>query len=164
MYLESLELIEQLFAGTDNYYVENLKKENQNKEYDGCTFSIQNYTFRSRLAKKTPKKKGYFVVFWKKGSENKNQAYSDDEMPDKLIITVIDKERKGQFIFPKTVLFKKGILRNENYNGKMAMRVYPSWETDLNNNAMKTQQWQKEYFIDMSEGMDAQQVFSLYFT
>ncbi|BAX69963.1 hypothetical protein LEUCM_00525 [Leuconostoc suionicum] len=42
------------------------------------------------------------------------------------------------------------ILNSGTNTGKMAFRVYPTWETGLNNTAIKTQQWQQTYFIDIS--------------
>ncbi len=33
---------------------------------------------------------------------------------------------------------------------KMAFRVYPSWEHDLNRTATLTQKWQTPYFINIS--------------
>ncbi|HRM24403.1 MAG TPA: MepB family protein [Enterococcus aquimarinus] len=50
---------------------------------EGCLFSIDQHLFRNRLAKKTPKKKGYFVVFWEKDSQHHNHAYSFEESPDR---------------------------------------------------------------------------------
>jgi hypothetical protein len=32
----------------------------------------------------------------------------------------------------------------------MALRVYPNWEQQLNKTALTTQQWQSEYFVDLS--------------
>ncbi|WP_338087777.1 MepB family protein [Leuconostoc rapi] len=32
--------------------------------------------------------------------------------------------------------------------GKIAFRVYPSWENDLNNTAVKIQFWQMPYIVD----------------
>ena len=49
-------------------------KEKWNEKYEGILIKIkeeQEYK-RWRLAKKTPKKEGYFTVFWKKDSRNKN--------------------------------------------------------------------------------------------
>ena len=39
---------------------------------------------RCRLAKKTPKKEGYFTVFWKKDQDNKNILYTDRDLGDEL--------------------------------------------------------------------------------
>ncbi|MDU1373352.1 MAG: MepB family protein, partial [Staphylococcus epidermidis] len=47
--------------------------------------------------------------------------------------------------------------------GKMAFRVYPTWEKDLNRVAHKTQEWQKQYFIDMSQTIDVPSIKRAYF-
>ena len=125
-------------------------EEPQNSEYESFLFSINQHTFRNRLAKKTPTKKGYFVVFWEKNNHNKNQAFDFKNSPDFLIVNVIDKEHKGLFLFPKSVLLNQNILRSPQTQGKMAIRVYPSWEKDLNKTAERTQRWQSDYFIDLS--------------
>ncbi|MBT2831076.1 hypothetical protein HIR68_03920 [Staphylococcus coagulans] len=41
------------------------------------------------------------------------------------------------FKFSKQILIDKNILRYENSKGKMAMRVYPSWEEKLNPTASR---------------------------
>ena len=79
------------------------------------------------------------------------------------IVHVMDDSQVGQFIFPKHVLFHKGILRNHASKGKMAFRVYPTWEKDLNRVAHKTQEWQKQYFIDMSQTIDVPSIKRAYF-
>lgn len=56
-----------------------LIKPKDNQEYKRC-----------RLAKKTPKKEGYFTVFWKKDQDNKNIPYTDKDLGDELVIVVID--------------------------------------------------------------------------
>lgn len=127
-----------------------LKEETQNEEYEGLTFTVDGETFRSRLAKKTPKKKGYFVVFWEKDTQNKNQPYDYEEAPEQLLVTVIDQEKQGVFIFPKDVLLQQGILSGAKSKGKMGIRVYPTWETELNSRAQRTQKWQAIYFKEYS--------------
>ncbi|AWB46793.1 MepB protein [Paenibacillus sp. CAA11] len=136
--------------------------ENQNLEYEGATFEAGKQTFRSRLAKLTPKKKGYFVVFWEKDIHNKNQAYSYKNCPDKVIVSVIDQKRKGQFIFPKEILLKQEVLSNADKKGKMAIRVYPDWEIELNPAAKRTQRWQQKYFIDLTASVDVKVLTELY--
>lgn len=128
----------------------NIIVEQQNADYEGQIFTVNNQTFRSRLAKKTPKKQGYFVVFWEKDAENKNQAYAFSEAPDQLLVLIDDHEKQGLFIFPKSVLLTQGILSTETSKGKMGMRVYPTWETELNRSAERTQKWQALYFTDYS--------------
>ncbi|PFB99367.1 hypothetical protein CN296_11470 [Bacillus cereus] len=57
----------------------------------------------------------------------------------------------GQFIFPKEILLKEKILKTQNQKGKMAMRVYPIWDKPVSNQAKKSQQWQLQYFVDLSD-------------
>lgn len=140
-----------------------LKREEQNSDYEGSILQINNYVYRTRLAKLTPKKKGYFVAMWEKDTTGTNQAYSYEESPEKLIVSIIDGKKCGQFIFPKNVLLKYGILKSTKQKGKMAIRVYPSWITGLNATAKKTQAWQIVYFIDLSEGFEVEKLKEMYF-
>ncbi|MGX7265425.1 MepB family protein [Enterococcus crotali] len=161
--MESLNYLIKVLAGISQSPLEKVQIEEQNKEYEGVTFSIGKQTFRSRKAKRTPKKAGYFVVFWEKDDQNKNQPYDGRTAPDKLVITVFDQEKKGQFIFPKELLIKKGILSHEKVVGKMALRVYPTWLDELNRTASATQRWQAPFFIDLTAKPDVEKLKKLYF-
>ncbi|WP_226894993.1 MepB family protein [Oceanobacillus oncorhynchi] len=161
--LKSINLIKELLSNT-NYEITNIVKEPQNMEYEGTTFTIHENMYRSRLAKRTSKKNGYFVVFWEKDANHCNQPYAYSESPDKIMISIIDKDLKGQFIFPKLLLLEKGILRKIDNKGKMAIRVYPTLEKSLNNAAKKTQAWQMPYFIDVSNEIDWRRLTALYFS
>lgn len=148
--MQSIHLITDFMQENNHMGISSLIKEEQNSEYEGMSFNSGNTSYRSRLAKLTPKKKGYFVAFWEKDEHNINQAFSFDESPDNVIIVILDETKKGLFIFPKKVLLNKKILRTSSQKGKMAIRVYPSWESNLNPTATKTQQWQIPYFFDIS--------------
>ncbi len=120
-------------------------------------------TVRFRVARKTPKKIGQFVVCWEKGSDNKNQAYSYEDATDLLVINTFGSHNKfGQFIFPKDILLEHNILRTDTSNGKMAIRVYPSWDTPTSKHAIATQRWQLPYFINMDHASSLQE-FGKYF-
>lgn len=126
-----------------------LNYEEQNSEYEGMVIQLasNNKIVRSRLAKKTPKKEGYFVAFWKKDNLNINQPFSDLGTPEEIVILIDDVDKqKGVFLIPKEVAIKNKILSNKNQKGKMAMRFYPSWCKNLNSTAQKTQSWQLDYF------------------
>lgn len=140
-----------------------IRDEQWNQSYEAYNFNINGYVFKSRLAKKTTKKKGYFLSLWEKDKTKKNRAFDYESFPGKLTVHVMDDSQVGQFIFPKHVLFHKGILRNHASKGKMAFRVYPTWEKDLNRVAHKTQEWQKQYFIDMSQTIDVPSIKRAYF-
>ena len=125
-----------------------LNYEEQNSEYEGMVIQLANNNkiVRSWLAKKTPKKDGYFVAFWEKDSQNVNHPFSELDSIEVLAILINDEDKRGIFLIPKEVAVKNRILSNENQKGKMAMRFYPSWCKNLNSTAQKTQSWQLNYF------------------
>lgn len=122
-----------------------LSEEKQNAEYEGflCQVNESQQLIRSRLAKKTPKKEGYFVAFWEKNQQNQNEAFDATEAPEMLAIVIADQEKQGLFLLPKECLIQQ--------KGKMAARFYPSWCQNLNQTAKKTQKWQLTYFTDLSK-------------
>ena len=130
--------------------ISDIELETQNADYEGFCFQADGVSYRSRLAKKPPKKNGYFVVFWEKNESNTNQAYAYETSPTFIIIIVKDKHQCGYFKFPKEVLLKQGILRSQEKAGKMGIRIYPTWEKELNSSAQKTQKWQAPYFKQTS--------------
>lgn len=67
---------------------------------------------------------------------------------------MLDHTHKGLFIIPKSELLAQRLLYSENNKGKMAMRVYPPWEVNLNPSAQKAQKWQTQYFIDLTHTTD----------
>ncbi|CAM3650431.1 MepB family protein [Erysipelothrix urinaevulpis] len=119
-----------------------------NKDYEGFTFEDpkSKHTVRSRLAKKTATKPGYFVSFWEKDSHNKNQAYAYEDSPDIIAINILDDQHQGVFLFPKDVLLHHKILRSHESKGKMGIRVYPPSCKNLNKTAQHTQAWQQNYY------------------
>lgn len=135
----------------NNLSLKSVQEERQNSKYGAGTFQISSRTVRFRVANITPTKVGQFVAFWEKDENNKNQPYSYEEAPDLLVITTFKNDHEfGQFIFPKEIIFKQNILRSSSTKGKMAIRVYPSWDSPTSKQAMKTQKWQLPYFIDMT--------------
>lgn len=135
----------------NNLMITNLKEEKQNAEYAGCLFHLNNKTIRFRKSKVTPNKIGQFVSFWEKDENMRNRAFSYEATPDLLVITCIADNKLGQFIFPKEILLKEKILRTQSQTGKMAMRIYPVWDTTVSNQAKKSQTWQLQYFVDLSD-------------
>lgn len=120
-----------------------------NNEYEGIDLIFNQRRYRSRRARKTPKKNGYFLAIWEKDTAGNNKPYDYENFPDYLIINIIDDQQKGQFIFPKVVLKDKGILRAGDSQGKMAFRVYAPWNKDLNSSAKKAAKWQQAYFVEI---------------
>lgn len=133
-------------------HVENVQEERHNAKYGAGTFTLSSTTVRFRVANVTPKKDGQFVAFWEKDDRGNNRPYAYEEAPDVLIITTFQKDGTyGQFIFPKDVLLERNIVRSSSTKGKMAMRVYPSWDQPRRPQAIRTQQWQLRYFIPYTD-------------
>ena len=128
--------------------VEDLIEEKQNHKYKGYQFRINERIVRFRVAHLTPKKMGQFVAFWEKDSSGVNQPYFEDTASELLIITCFHTEEVwGQFVFPKKILKEKGVLRSNSADGKMAMRLYPSWDHPTSRVARESQAWQLDYFF-----------------
>ena len=124
-------------------------EEVQNATYGAGRFCFGETSIRFRVAKVTPTKLGQFVVIWEKDSLNKNQPFSEETAMDLLVVnTFTDSNRFGQFVFPKEVLKEHKILKTGTTKGKMAIRVYPSWDQPTSKQAIATQKWQLDYFIE----------------
>lgn len=124
-------------------------EEVQNATYGAGRFCFGETSIRFRVAKATPTKLGQFLVIWKKDQQGKNQPFSEETATDLLVVnTFTDANRFGQFVFPKGVLKQHNILKIGTIKGKMAIRVYPSWDNPTSKQAIATQKWQSKYFMD----------------
>ncbi|EOO77737.1 MepB family protein [Bacillus nitratireducens] len=150
-----VEKLDKMIYKPNNLFITNQKEEKQNSEYAGGIFQLNNRSIRFRVSKITPNKIGQFVSFWEKDASMRNQAFSYDSAPNLLVITCIADNKLGQFIFPKEILLKEKILKTQNQKGKMAMRVYPIWDKPVSNQAKKSQRWQLQYFVDLSDSKNA---------
>ncbi len=119
----------------------------ESKEYEACSFTIENRIVFSRTAKITPKKIGQFVTIWERNEKGITQPYSENSEFDFIIINVKKENLLGQFVFPKDELLQQGIISSLHKNGKRGIRVYPSWDKAINKQAIKTQNWQLNYFF-----------------
>ncbi|MED4452092.1 MepB family protein [Metabacillus fastidiosus] len=147
----ALSYVRKVIYEPNHLTVKSIQEEEQNSKYGAGIFELASRTVRFRVANITPTKVGQFVAFWEKDENSKNQPYSYDEAPDLLVITTFKNGNEfGQFIFPKEILLKQNILRSSSTIGKMAIRVYPSWDSPTSKQAMKTQEWQFPYFVDIS--------------
>lgn len=72
---------------------------------------------------------------------------------------VVNKLEHGMFIFPVSLLLKKGIVSGDKSKGKNGFRVFPPWSQDRGNvgtqvfsdSGKKTQRWQLPYFVSIDE-------------
>lgn len=86
---KSITLMRTLFNSLNISALDRLTYETYNAEYESYCFQINHCRYRHRLAKKTPTKSGYFVVFWTKDHDNNNRPFTYQEAKDILIITVL---------------------------------------------------------------------------
>ncbi len=132
--------------------LQNLKKEDESADYGASEFTLDDYSIKFRVGKITSKKVGQFITFWKRIGRGPILPYDFNDSFDFLIVSVRTNYHFGHFVFPKAVLFERGIISGNRKEGKRAMRVYPSWDKTDNSQAKKTQVWQLHYFIDFSKG------------
>ncbi len=150
-FYRALSYVDELIYKPTNLILKSVQEEKQNAKYGAGTFQLSSKTVRFRVARITPTKTGQFVAFWEKDENTNNQPYSYAEAPDLLVITAFKSDREfGQFVFPKEVLLTQNILKSTSTTGKMAIRVYPSWDIPTSKQAIKTQEWQLPYFFDLS--------------
>ena len=126
----------------------NSLKKKCNEKYEGILINIkedEEYK-RCRLAKRTPKKEGYFTVFWKKDQNNKNIPYTNEDLGNELIIVIIDNDKRGLFIIPNEVAIRKNILSTKDSNWKNVYAILSSLVLNLNTTARATQKWQLTIF------------------
>ncbi len=124
--------------------------ESESKQYGACNFKLNNQLIRFRISKITPKKIGQFVTLWHRQKNGTTTPFNKNDMAILFIICAFDENHFGQFIFPKDILVQKGILSHNGALGKRAMRIYPPWTHPNNKQAINTQKWQMNYFLEVS--------------
>ncbi len=125
--------------------------EEESKDYVAYHFKVNNRSVRFRVAKITPSKAGQFVTIWKRDDRGPMKPFAAEDQVDLSVVFVRYKENVGQFIFPKSILLEKDILSKDGKSGKRAFRVYPPWDKDLNKQASRTQKWQLNYFLNLTD-------------
>jgi hypothetical protein len=164
-FYKALTFVNNNFYEPNHFIINDIREEAQNSDYGAGIFQLNSKSVRFRVAKKTPTKIGQFVAFWEKDRNHKNQAFSFEHATDFLVInTFKNKNNYGQFVFPKEILLKQNILKTATTNGKMAIRVYPRWETPTSKQAIETQKWQLEYFVEVNKQnqLPLQELLKLY--
>lgn len=139
-----------------------LNQEQESREYAASKFELNSLRIVNRNAKTTPKKIGQFVTFWKRNNDGLIEPYEATDSFDFFVVNVEAQRKLGQFVFPKSMLIKKGILSSDQQEGKRAFRVYPEWDSPTNKQAKRTQKWQSEFFYEISDETDLTNVIHLY--
>lgn len=115
--------------------------------YGACSFVLNGRKIEHRVSKITPTKTGQFVTTWKRNHLGITVPFDVTDDLGFIVITCGTSGSLGQFIFPKSVLVKEGILSVEGKGGKRGIRVYSPWDAVANRQAIKTKDWQSRYFI-----------------
>jgi hypothetical protein len=139
--------VENLVFTPCGFNVTDLNVENESQEYGACTYKLNNKFIHFRVSKITPTKIGQFVSIWKRNGENITEPFDVFDKIDFIIITARKDDNFGLFIFPKSILVEKGIIKSNNKAGKRGIRVYAAWDIVENKQAKETQSWQKNYFF-----------------
>jgi hypothetical protein len=134
----------------------------ESKEYDACSFILNNKRVQFRVAKITPTKKGQFVTFWKRIGSGPIVPFDLADPVDLFVVAIKYGDREGQFVFPKQILWQQGFVSKDGVGGKRAMRVYPPWDVVDSQQAHKTQAWQVQYFVEVAPVMDKDRLQELF--
>ena len=148
-----LQLAEKLLYSKCGFQLQNLVWNPESTNYGACSFELNTYKIQFRVANITPTKIGQFVAIWKRNNKGITAPSDVTDSLDFIIISVRDSGNSGQFIFPKSVLVAKGIVSQNEKGGKRGIRVYAPWDKPENKQAIKTQDWQANYFIEIKENL-----------
>lgn len=121
--------------------------EKESFEYGGYSFYINTKLTQFRVSKVTPTKVGFFVTFYKRLASGIIAPYDVEDNIDYFIIAVTQNTTVGFFILSKQALIQHDIISVNNLGGKRGFRLYLPSDMTTNKQAIKTQQWQKEFFF-----------------
>lgn len=122
----------------------------QGSDYEAGLAKLGSGSWRIRTARVTPAKPGAFVAVWRRSSAGNTEPFSSTDECDGLMVFVKDGSRFGVFAFTHEHLVDLGVVRSSRAPGKRGFRVYPSWCTNLNAQATRTQRAQADAFTDLS--------------
>lgn len=142
-----LKFVKEMVYDPCNFDFKNLKWNIESQEYGACSFELDGKTIQHRFSKITPTKIGQFVTIWKRNQDGITEPFDSNDEMDYIIISTRSGNHFGQFIFPKSVLANKGITAQNGKSGKRGIRIYPPWDVPKSKQAMKTQNWQLNYFL-----------------
>ncbi len=145
---QSLDVIRHLIFDRLELKMTNPEKQ-EGTDYSAFAFELNGRRVLFRDAKVTSKKIGQFVTLWKRDRNGVTQPFDVSDGIDLIVVNTAFKNQLGQFVFPESALLDQGVFKR-NKEGKRGIRVYPSWDIPLNKQAERTQRWQLEYFLDLT--------------
>jgi hypothetical protein len=148
--LSEINLLNELIFKPSDFNLTQLKPEAESQEYSAHRFQLNKQQIIFRVAKITATKTGQFVSIWKRSEQGITTPFDVKDDLDFLMIATKTPTQFGIFIFPKKVLLEHRVLSDETRDGKRGIRIYPNWDETTSKQAQKTQFWQTEYFLDLS--------------
>lgn len=145
-----LEYLKKSIVEPCGFSITNLEAALESKEYAAHNFMLNECNVQYREGKITPTKTGLFVTLWKRDNNGITAPFDGSDSLDYCIIAARKEANIGFFIFSKAALLEHKILSNLTTVGKRGFRIYPPWEVTTSKQAEKTQQWQRQYFINLS--------------
>lgn len=126
--------------------------EPDNAEYGAAVSDVGRSTIRFRVGKLTPTKVGLFVSVWRRGAGGSTEPFPAEDDVDALVVVAREGDRFGAFVFPNEVLATRGVVSVRGAGGKRGFRVYPPWSATSSPQAKRSQGWQCDWFLDLSDG------------
>lgn len=148
--IDLLEKIKSRILNVSDFEIENFILGTESQEYHACEFVVANKKIIHRSSKTTPKKTGTFVTFYQRNNTGIIEPFLDTYEFEFLLIYIRSLDG-GFFVFPKSILIRKGILSTQIKEGKRAFRVYAPSDKVLSKQALNTQKWQINYFYHKKE-------------
>src|SRR3990167_1366581 len=87
--------------------------EAESEEYAASEFKMNDLNIKFRVAKITPIKVGQFVTLWKLIDNGPIQSFDMEDPFDLFVISVRTHDHFGQFVFPKLLLYEKGMISQD---------------------------------------------------
>lgn len=162
IFTQNLNFIQKHIYEPCDFVISHALADKEGDEYGAGTYKLNQLRIITRTAKITPKKTGQFVAIWQRDQDGITQPQRIDGEFDLLVINCRAGDKFGQFIFPKAALAKHGIISTDQKRGKNGIRVYPSWDEAINKQAVKTQNWQLDYFLEIGLETDLGHAKQLY--
>ena len=148
-------IVKDLVFDKCGFALRKMKWNTESLEYGACSFELNGNAIEYRMSKITPTKTGQFVTIWKRGKNGETMPFDILDNLDFIIIASRSGDNFGQFIFPKAILADKGIISQNDKEGKRGIRVYPPWDIAPNEQAVKTKSWQTKYFLTIQPDSSA---------
>ncbi len=137
--------------------------ESESAEYGAYRLGLNGKNIVFRIAKTTPTKIGQFVTLWKRQNAGGIIMPLDTtDGIDLVVISVSDATHQGQFVFDQKTLVEKGVMSCNGKGGKRAIRVYPLWTKPIAKDAIKTQQWQLQHFLPITNSTASDEIQRLF--